>query len=544
MTHSLLKDSEGNPISIVKTDVDVITIYATVFVTFDNSNPNLVYIGMPTSNSLVNYLIGGSTAPTGAFSLNDVFLVNAKLGTTSNASWTADTSNKQRKTNVLRFGTTVGNGQVKFLEFANVFSLEFPYNSVFNGQSYEGVSLGVGDGVKDTFDLPSANIKGEGLALKVNGLNNNQLVKEISLGRFRGIRDFETTFVDGTYHTSISGDGSKVITAGSASPYCFVFEKIGYSFVQVLSPLVTVPVTGCCISDDGLLIALSHSVTPFLSLFEWDGLSWNPKSVPTIVGSATCVSISTDKSVIAIGGASIRSYDYINSVLTPRPIPSQNITDGFHIKLNSDGTILAVTGRPSPFLYVYDWVGGVWVRRPNVPSPLADGGSGDGIGMSNDGIKVGMTSYMGSVFYIWNGSSWTKLTSPSFLGAPQCMTMSYDGLYCAIGTNNSSGSGMTHIFQWVGSSWVNMNVVASGGMPKDVCIPKNNSVVFFNCMNSSYNAPTRPRFFMGLPFTVIKFSTPPAIGDVITADYTVDGIHKTNQYVIDVSFAIQFGEGS
>ena len=327
VTHSLLKDSEGNPISIVKTDVDVITIYATVFVTFDNSNPNLVYIGMPTSNSLVNYLIGGSTAPTGAFSLNDVFLVNAKLGTTSNASWTADTSNKQRKTNVLRFGTTVGNGQVKFLEFANVFSLEFPYNSVFNGQSYEGVSLGVGDGVKDTFDLPSANIKGEGLALKVNGLNNNQLVKEISLGRFRGIRDFETTFVDGTYHTSISGDGSKVITAGSASPYCFVFEKIGYSFVQVLSPLVTVPVTGCCISDDGLLIALSHSVTPFLSLFEWDGLSWNPKSVPTIVGSATCVSISTDKSVIAIGGASIRSYDYINSVLTPRPIPSQNITD-------------------------------------------------------------------------------------------------------------------------------------------------------------------------------------------------------------------------
>lgn len=27
-----------------------------------------------------------------------------------------------------------------------------------------------------------------------------------------------------------------------------------------------------------------------------------------------------------------------------------------------------------------------------------------------------------------------------------------------------------------------------------------------------------------------------------TADYTVDGVHKTEQYVIDVSFAIQFGE--
>jgi hypothetical protein len=49
--------------------------------------------------------------------------------------------------------------------------------------------------------------------------------------------------------------------------------------------------------------------------------------------------------------------------------------------------------------------------------------------------------------------------------------------------------------------------------------------------------------YMGLPFTQITFDTPPALDDVITADYTVDGVHKTDQYVIDVSFAIQFGEG-
>jgi len=49
--------------------------------------------------------------------------------------------------------------------------------------------------------------------------------------------------------------------------------------------------------------------------------------------------------------------------------------------------------------------------------------------------------------------------------------------------------------------------------------------------------------YMGLPFTQIIFDTPPALDDVITADYIVDGVHKTDQYVIDVSFAIQFGEG-
>ena len=49
--------------------------------------------------------------------------------------------------------------------------------------------------------------------------------------------------------------------------------------------------------------------------------------------------------------------------------------------------------------------------------------------------------------------------------------------------------------------------------------------------------------YRSLPFTQITFDTPPALGDVITADYTVDGVHKTDQYVIDISFEIQFGEG-
>jgi phosphosulfolactate phosphohydrolase-like enzyme len=49
--------------------------------------------------------------------------------------------------------------------------------------------------------------------------------------------------------------------------------------------------------------------------------------------------------------------------------------------------------------------------------------------------------------------------------------------------------------------------------------------------------------YRGLPFTQITFNTPPALDDVITADYIVDGVHKTDQYVIDASFAIQFGEG-
>lgn len=42
--------------------------------------------------------------------------------------------------------------------------------------------------------------------------------------------------------------------------------------------------------------------------------------------------------------------------------------------------------------------------------------------------------------------------------------------------------------------------------------------------------------------TQIIFDTAPAAGVAITADYAVNGIHKTDQYVIDMTLTIQYGE--
>ena len=44
--------------------------------------------------------------------------------------------------------------------------------------------------------------------------------------------------------------------------------------------------------------------------------------------------------------------------------------------------------------------------------------------------------------------------------------------------------------------------------------------------------------------TQITFDAAVATGAAITADYTVNGIHKTDQYVLDFQTSIQFGEGS
>ena len=42
----------------------------------------------------------------------------------------------------------------------------------------------------------------------------------------------------------------------------------------------------------------------------------------------------------------------------------------------------------------------------------------------------------------------------------------------------------------------------------------------------------------------IKFNNPPAIGDAITADYSIDYIPKDENHVLDVSFTLQFADGN
>ena len=46
VTHAMIKDSEGNPISIAKTATDTVIIYATVFITFTNNYEDFILLNM------------------------------------------------------------------------------------------------------------------------------------------------------------------------------------------------------------------------------------------------------------------------------------------------------------------------------------------------------------------------------------------------------------------------------------------------------------------------------------------------------------------
>ena len=530
VTHSLLKDSEGNPISIVKTDTDVITIYATVFVTFDDSNPNLVYTGMPSSNALVNYLIGGAAAPTGAFSLNDTFLANARLGSTSNVTWTADTANKQRKTNVLRFGTTVGNGHVKFLEFANVFSLEFPNSSVFNGQSYEGVSLGVGDGIQDIFQIPSANIKDGSLQVKANGV----LTTDFNVFERCGYRTRHQNALFGAdsyvQRLAVSRNGKVLCVISQDIKYVQVFDRSSGSWIRrPNTPTLSNTPSIVIVSDDGNVVFAYLSNVIYV--YRWNGSSW---STNTIATSANDMSVNGDGTILLVvfqynGNAKVFDWNGTTWVLRSATL-SLGSAYAYSCSISQDGSVIAVVNETAPLLHIFDWVADTWVKRPTVPNPYA---SFIGVSLSSDSqfLVVGPGGYSGSGkfrVYKWDGIGWnmygdivdTWLYNTS-------LRISDDGNTVVV----AGVSAVNAVFVYNGVSWVKYLLDTSA-----------NTLVFASLDEIfTYHSTTLYKFTPFI-FSGVEFNTPPAIGDVITADYIVDGVHKTDQYVIDVSMAIQFGE--
>ena len=236
MTHAMIKDAEGNPISITKTDTDVVTIYATVYVTFDTST-QIDWLGIAdNTNTLINYLIGGSSSPTGSFGLLPMASAFARLGSTSNVTWTADVANKKRKTNVPRFGVDTANGDVQALEFTNLFQLKLPASGIFTGQPYTNVPIGTGDGIVNTFDIPSKNLIDGALTVKKDGVVTSALtlIKKNIVGDL-GIPNIPSY----GQSVSLNSDGT-VLALGSntTAPYLKVYTD---KFITQTSVKFTTP---------------------------------------------------------------------------------------------------------------------------------------------------------------------------------------------------------------------------------------------------------------------------------------------------------------
>ena len=170
-THALITDSEGNPLSITKTDIDVVIIYATVFIEFQNKSDNIYFTNFPNNNELLNYLAGkaidGSASPLysgseriyiGEFNNNIAGDVNM-LAAQKIPTRVIDVPNRKISYNA-RFGVDEGNFNRRISEIAlkKVFRCSLPEVSVFTEYPLNDINIGTGDGVKTIFELPNTDV--------------------------------------------------------------------------------------------------------------------------------------------------------------------------------------------------------------------------------------------------------------------------------------------------------------------------------------------------------------------------------------------------
>ena len=174
-THAMLQDMNGNPISIIKTDTDVINIYATVYVHFSPSgymNGSVFLGGCSWNVGFIKSICGGydsNSWPNRAFASRAWGMVRAGISSDTVAvTKTYDVANRKMTLKLDRFGVNAINHPLSEIVI-------FGYN--YTGGSYggeasgpcvqlisgvengwfpphqiEGEALGTGDGQKTVFN--------------------------------------------------------------------------------------------------------------------------------------------------------------------------------------------------------------------------------------------------------------------------------------------------------------------------------------------------------------------------------------------------------
>ena len=181
-SHAMFEDAEGNPITIKKTDLDVLVVTFTVYVTLGAADDNFMWIHP--SRNLVNQLFRAGlsfveppfvtyTDTSNSLTICSCLIHDGQtisewagisLGNGSGYQYQADHVNHTLTCPTQRLGTETGNNTYYHgLIFADATSgtsgrgtggILFPNTNVFPNRPIVGASVGAGDGETTDFDVP------------------------------------------------------------------------------------------------------------------------------------------------------------------------------------------------------------------------------------------------------------------------------------------------------------------------------------------------------------------------------------------------------
>lgn len=179
-THALIKDAEGNPLSITKKDIDVIIIYATIFIELSDAN-KITFSKFPT-NMLINYFIDNSSMSPN-LQLGDIG-ETTRMNTigqyleTFSLTRTVDLTNRSVSFST-RLGIDSGNYDIRELSLGNICRVNIEDSLIWSGYTLTDVPIGVGNGEDTIFDIGKYDITNA--IIKVDGqIVNNYILENIS----------------------------------------------------------------------------------------------------------------------------------------------------------------------------------------------------------------------------------------------------------------------------------------------------------------------------------------------------------------------------
>ena len=548
-THALIKDAEGNQLSIVKTDTDVVIIYATIFVELRDAGEDIYWCNLPNNNEMLNYLLGGS-APSRSVALGrrwvkgDTFsgnIIQSKTG-----SYTPDISNRKVKLSTLRFGINEGNGPIAEIEVFNSFKTTLPNTAVFQNHIFKDVNVGVGDGNTREFTLP--HIRANNIIVKTNNTGVN-----IKSSIYAGFKARDLTGVgDSGRGVSISQDGETIVTASYRAPY-FTVHRLTvdgqYEKVQVLTGVGRYG-EGVAISQDGETIVTASYDDPYFTVHKLtvDGQYEKVQDLTGAGEDGEGVSISQDGNTIVTASYSSSPYFTVHRLNadTGEYEKVQNLTGvgsyGEGVVISQDGETIVTASRYAPQFAVHRLTADGQYEK--VQDLTGVGDSGRGVSISQDGETIVTASSNSPYFTVHrlNADTGEYEKVQDLTGAGNTgygVVISQDG-ETIVTASSSSPYFTVHKLTVNGQYEKVQDLTGVGDTGYGVVISQDGETI----VTASSSGPYFTVHNTEKVLSAIVFDAPPPEGAVITADYSVPYIPKSEDYVLDVSAEVQFGEGA
>ena len=177
VTHSMLKDSEGNQIAIEKTDTDVLTVYATFYVTIGAAVEGVYVLPTANNNAIISGILQDSYS-----TLSEVLGMSNQIQTSDELSGTAlstktnitpngDYTNRRWQFATQRWNYDTANSHmISAIGCPTIAAWLLPNTDIFPHIQLSNVVVGLGDGEKTVFNCPLPLVVENSEAVRVDGV--------------------------------------------------------------------------------------------------------------------------------------------------------------------------------------------------------------------------------------------------------------------------------------------------------------------------------------------------------------------------------------